>query len=244
MRSPSSRVKNSAIGAPPERLGAAAVSGSCGRSMTLSRSSRPDDVTAPISPWAVAGTADTIRSCLTRLPSPCAKGSPLAVRASRPVEESSTRHGSSATCSGTVTAGAPEDSWSTVRRGVPNFLATAASSAETSLRSSASDSRMRVSSSISLLSRSRSDSSSIRSNLVSRRSGVSRMYCVWTSDSEKCSIRRSLACAELSLERIRRMTSSMSSRATSRPSTRCSRSRFLPRRNSLRRRTTSKRWSR
>src|SRR3712207_8139577 len=45
------------------------------------------------------------------------------------------------------------------------------------------------------------------SYLVRRRSGVSRMYCVWTSDREKCSIRRSLACAEFSLERISRMRS-------------------------------------
>ncbi|CAM5468324.1 hypothetical protein STENM327S_00641 [Streptomyces tendae] len=127
---------------------------------------------------------------------------------------------------------------------MPNFFATAASSAETSLRSSASESRIRVSSSISAFSRSFSDSSSMRSNLVSRRSGVSRMYCVWTSLSEKRSIRRCLACAEFSLERMRRMTSSMSTRAVSRPSTRCSRSRFLLRRNSLRRLTTVKRWSR
>ncbi|CAM5239225.1 hypothetical protein SFUMM280S_05507 [Streptomyces fumanus] len=219
-------------------------SGSCGRSTTLIRSSRPAEVTTPISPRAVAGTAETITSCLIRLaPAPDGRGSPFAVRASRPVEDSSTRHGSSATWSGTA-AGVAADSSSTVRRSVPNFLATAASSAETSLRSSASESRIRVSSSISAFSRSFSASSSMRSYLVSRRSGVSRMYWVCTSLSENRSIRRCLACAEFSLERISRMTSSMSTSAVSRPSTRCRRSRRLPRRNSLRRRTTVKRWSR
>ncbi len=131
-----------------------------------------------------------------------------------------------------------------MRRSVPNFFATAASSDDTSLRSSASDSRIAVSSAISSLSLSRSVSSSIRSKRVSLRSGVSRMYWVWISLSEKRSIRRSFACAELSLSRMTRMTSSMSSSATSRPSTRCSLLRRLVLRNSLRRRTTSKRWSR
>jgi hypothetical protein len=62
------------------------------------------------------------------------------------------------------------------------------------------------------------------------------MYCRLDLAQREALIRRSLACA-FSLERMRRMTSSMSSRAMSRPSTRCSRSwRFLVRRNSLRRR--------
>ncbi len=54
---------------------------------------------------------------------------------------------------------------------------------------------------------------------------------------------RSFAWVALSLDRMIEMTSSMSTSATSRPSTRCSRSWRLRRRKSLRRRTTSKRWS-
>ena len=53
-----------------------------------------------------------------------------------PAEESSTVHGSSATSSGTAAVRwAPLPSSRTVRRGVPNFSATAASSADTSSRS-------------------------------------------------------------------------------------------------------------
>src|SRR4051794_41740272 len=71
--------------------------------MTFSRSRRPEEVTAPISPRAVAGTAETITSCLLRLASAsCGNGSPFDERASRPVEDSSTRHGSSAIWSGTA----------------------------------------------------------------------------------------------------------------------------------------------
>ncbi len=130
-------------------------------------------MTAPTSPRAVAATAETITSCLVRrASSEISTGSAFAVRASRPVEESSTRHGSSATSSGTAAICEPADSSSTVRRSVPNFFATAASSAETILRSSASDSRIAVSASISLFSLDRSSSSSIRSKRVVAQRGV------------------------------------------------------------------------
>ena len=69
-------------------------------------------------------------SCLEREPS-AVTGSAVPVRASRPVELSSTQHGSSAISSGDVAVAvalAPELSRSTVRRGVPCALATSASS--------------------------------------------------------------------------------------------------------------------
>ena len=92
------------------------------------------------------------------------------------MEDSSTQHGSSVTSSGTaVVLGAPADSSSTVRRGVPNCLAIAASSSETVFRSSASDSMISVSAAMVARSVSCSASSSIRENFVSRRSGISRM---------------------------------------------------------------------
>ena len=74
-----------------------------------------------------------------------------------PAEDISTRHGSSATSSGTAAVRAwPLPSRSTVRRGVPKRLATSASSLETSPRSFCSDSRIAVSSAISRCSVSRS----------------------------------------------------------------------------------------
>ena len=74
-----------------------------------------------------------------------------------------------------MVAGAPADSSSTVRRGVPNVFATSASSVDTVSRSRLSDSRIAVSSSIVARSVSCSSSSSMRENFVSRRSGMSRM---------------------------------------------------------------------
>ena len=70
--------------------------------------------------------------------------------------------------------------------------------------------------------------------------------CSWpaTSVRSKTDISRSRAISALSLPRISWITSSMSRIASSRPSTRCSRSAALPRRKVERRRTTSKRWSR
>ena len=70
-------------------------------------------------------------SCLARGPS-TGIGSAFDVRASSPVEESSTQHGSSDTSSGAAwVTGVPADSSRTVRRGVPCALATSASSVET-----------------------------------------------------------------------------------------------------------------
>ena len=58
----------------------------------------------------------------------------MTVRASSPVEDRSTQHGSSLTSSGAAElTGSPADSRSTVRRGVPCGLATSASSLETVL---------------------------------------------------------------------------------------------------------------
>ena len=70
---------------------------------------------------------------------PSASGSASAVRASSPVEDSRTRHGSSATSSGVVAAVAatPLEASRIVRRGVPCVLATSASSSPTRVRSRA-----------------------------------------------------------------------------------------------------------
>ena len=151
------------------------VAGTAGTSSTPSRTSRPALVTAATSPRAVARTADTSTSCLARAPS-AGSGSSVRVRASSPVDESSTQHGSSVTSSGTaVVLGCPADSSSTVRRGVPNCLATSASSSDTVFRSRVSESMISVSAAMVARSVSCSASSSIRENFVSRRSGISRM---------------------------------------------------------------------
>ena len=90
-------------------------------------------------------------------------------------------------------------------------------------------------SAISLCSRSRSASSSIRENRVSRRSCMSKMYVAWVSVSSNTSISRARAAATSSELRMIAITSSMSTIAISRPSTRCSRSLALRSRNSVRR---------
>ena len=69
----------------------------------------------------------------------------------------------------------PADSSSTVRRGVPKVFATSASSSETTFRSSCSSPRIASRSSMVRSSSSFSLSSSSLENLVSRRSGMSRM---------------------------------------------------------------------
>ena len=132
---------------------------------------------------------------------------------------------------------------STVWRGVPCSSARACSSSETTSRSRASEARMASSSAIAAVSSSRSRSSSIRENLVSWRSRSSRMYSAWTSLRSKTWTSRRFASAAWSEERMISMTSSMSTSASSRPSTRWSRSFFLPRRKDVRRRTTERRWS-
>ncbi len=118
-RSPGSSERNSVIGAPPCRWGAFAVGGSAGRSSTPSLISRPREVTTPMVPRAVAAATAVTTSCLARAPA-APSGSSLLLRASSPLDDISTKHGSSATSSGTAdVTGAPADSSSTVRRGVP-----------------------------------------------------------------------------------------------------------------------------
>ena len=178
-RSPLARARNSAAGAPPDTVGVVLVGGRVGMSSTGSRSIRPRLVTAATSPRAVARTALTSRSWLARrLGSGAGSGSGVLVRASSPVDESNTQHGSSATSSGVAVAlvtGTPADSSSTVRRGVPNVAATSASSSETSARSSSGLARIEVSWAIVCSSSDFSCSSSSRLNRVNRRSGISRM---------------------------------------------------------------------
>ena len=103
----------------------------------------------PNSPCAVMGALATTTSCAER-PSP-GSGASVSVRATRPLPLSSTQHGSSGTSSGAfAVVGAPEEASSTVRRGVPNSLATWVSSSPT---------RRRSTSSLSMMSRSRAISS-------------------------------------------------------------------------------------
>ena len=173
--SPAGRSTKAASGAPPDSAGASFVGTIVGSSSGDNRVTLPDDVTTPNSPRTVVRTAPMIASCFLRDPV-SDNGSALVVRASRPVEESSTQHGSSDTSSGVAAVfGAPDASNSTVRRGVPWVLATSASSVETSLCSTFSSPRIASSSSMALRSSSASLSSSMRENLVSWRSWSSRM---------------------------------------------------------------------
>ena len=172
-------------GTPPASEGAPWVWGSAGSSITGTRSTLPWLVTMPMCPRAVDLTAATMTSCADRSPSTGIARSSFD-RANRPVLDISTTHGSSVTSNGTaVLTGAPSDSSSTVRRGVPCSLATSASSPETTARSLLSSSRMADSSLMVAVSSSRSDSSSIRLNFVKRRSGISRMYAACVSLSSK-----------------------------------------------------------
>ena len=132
---------------------------------------------------------------------------------------------------------------STVRRGEPYRSATSSISETTTRSSSSAEARMRSSSSILRRRSSRSASSSMRLIRVRRRSRRSRMYWACTSSRSNTAISRLLAASASSEERITWMTSSMSTIASSSPSTRCSRSCAFVRRNSLRRRTTRRRWS-
>ena len=157
---------------------------------------RPVEVMPPISPRAVVATREPSTSCLVRAPE-SSIGSRCTVRATWPVAESSTQHGSSAisrlsgaalpvpTTAGMVVpfSGVPDsDSSSTVRRGVANFSPISASSEETSSRSTASESRMARSSSIAARSSSASFSSSMREKRVSWRRRSSRMWLACSSD--------------------------------------------------------------
>ena len=158
------------MGAPPDRPGEWALGGSAGISSTPSLIIRPSEVTTATVPRAVDGTAPVMASWAARGPTAapgcpsCPSGTAVAVRATSPEEDSSTRHGSSATSSGTVAVlAAPVLSSRTVRRGSANRLTTSASSPETSSRSRSPDSRIAVSSAISACSVSRSRSSSSRS---------------------------------------------------------------------------------
>ena len=169
--SPGVSATNSVTGAPPARPGEWALGGSAGISSTLILISLPSEVTTAVAPRTVAGTAAVMASWAARGPGavPWEAGSSaavswVAVLATSPADESSTRHGSSATSSGTAAVlAAPPLSSSTVRRGSANRLATSASSLETSSRSRSGDSRIAVSSAISACSVSRSRSSSSRS---------------------------------------------------------------------------------
>src|SRR5690606_27690898 len=115
----------------PDRLGAPPSGGRAGSSRALIRIIRPRLVTSPTSPRAVVRTAAMTASCLARGPSD-GIGSALEVRASSPVDDRRTKQGSSLTSRGAaVLTGFPADSRRTVRRGVPYFLATSASSLET-----------------------------------------------------------------------------------------------------------------
>ena len=78
-----------------------AAAGSAARAPT-SAPSGPREVTSANSPRAVVRTAPMTASCLARPPS-LGTGSAVEVRASRPVDESSTQHGSSVTSSGVAT---------------------------------------------------------------------------------------------------------------------------------------------
>ena len=163
---PAGRSTKAASGAPPDSVGAPLVGGSVGSSRALMRTTVPAEVTRPTEPRAVVRTAETMTSCLRREP-PVPSGSSVEVRASNPVELSSTQQGSSATSSGMVAAAGadpPSDSSRTVRRGVPCSLATAASSSETRLSSSWWSSSRARSASMSRSSSSRSVSSSMREN--------------------------------------------------------------------------------
>ena len=162
------------MGAPPDRPGEWALGGSAGISRTPSLIILPSEVTTATLLRAVACTAAVIASWAARGPGAAPLGPPrfsrsaswavVAVLATSPADESRTRHGSSATSSGTAAVlAAPVPSSRTVRRGSANRLATLASSPETTSRSLSSDSRIAVSSAISACSVSRSRSSSSRS---------------------------------------------------------------------------------
>ena len=106
----------------------------------------------------------------------------------------------------------PADSSRTVRRGVPYVSATSAISSETTRAQARLVAQDRLAAPRSRGAAARcSFSSSIRENLVSRRSRSSRMYSACSSDRSKISRRRSRAVSASSDVRMTWMTSSMSS---------------------------------
>ena len=165
----------------PTGCGADAVSGSCGRSTTMSRSSRPVDVTAPTSPRVVAGTAETITSCLARLAARSKRRFAVGRTGQQPrrgqqhparVVGDLQRHRRHRARPPTPAAPCGAVGAELLgHRG--QFAGDQLAQLGVRVQDPRSAPRSRA------LSRSRSLSSSIRSNLVSRRSGVSRMYCVW-----------------------------------------------------------------
>ncbi len=173
----------------------------------------------------------------------------VAERASRrtygragPVADSSAQHGSSATSSGeAAVAVCPDDSSSTVRRGVPNFWAISLSSSPTTLRSSCSSPRIASSSSMILreLVALALDLDADELGEPAERAGRGcRSAWISLKVEHRHEAFLGLGCG-CRCARISWMTSSMSTSAMSRPSSRCSRSAALPRRNCVRRRTTS-----
>ncbi len=181
--SPGSSGTSSAADMPPRSDTVPDCSGSTGSGSTSILKARPALVTSSTRPRAVECTTARTASCLTRplrRRASAASSDSAAVRATSPVAERITWHGSSATSSGPAGTEAASTSLrspstSVVRRGAPNCLTTAASSSETTFRSTFGSSRIFDSSAISPRSFSCSASSSSRSYLVSRRSGVSRM---------------------------------------------------------------------
>ena len=167
---------NSATSAPPTRLGCPAVPGSAGRSTTGSRTTRPRGDQSELGPGrgADGGGQGRMRPAAPAgrcrrqghtgdeaggVQQHCAGGSPRAPWTAGRLAPASSQAPPAAPCAA----------------GVAWAAATSASSSETVRVSTSSWSRISVSAAIVALSSSRSDSNSRVENLVSRRSGMSRM---------------------------------------------------------------------
>ena len=220
--------------------------GSAGRSSTLRRTTRPREVSAPISPRAVVRTAETITSWLARAPSSAGR-----LGRGRAGEQAGRGEVGEARVVGDLERrGGGRDG---------DARPTRAARCDAGCRRSWPPRRARR----------RRPSAAAARRPGSRRAprwcararpspSPARAWRTWSAGAAACRgcsrpgsrsgrrppISRSLASAALSEERISWMTSSMSRIATSRPSTRWSRSAALVRRYAERRRTTSKRWSR
>ena len=173
--SPLARVMNS-LRAPPPATDRGAPIASAGKPITDCRITRPKLVTIPTSPRAVVLTIDLIVSWLVRF-LPKSSGVPSVVRASNPVADISTKQGSSLTSSetGRVAETISPSANKVERRSSPNLFATSVNSCPTTFRRRLSFSRISVKSEIMFRNSSCSFSSSRRENLVSRRSGISKM---------------------------------------------------------------------
>ena len=190
--SPFARATTSVALTPVVNTGVPEESSNTTKSMTDRRTMRPVEVTAPISPRAVVGTIEVKTSCLMRLPGSI-RASRIGLPTVRPIMPeavSSTQQGSSAISSANprlfFAFEAPFETASiadcissfvfkTVRRSLPYFSATSASSSDTSSRSAESEPKIRSSSAISWRNLSRSASSSIREYFVSWRRRSSRI---------------------------------------------------------------------